>query len=671
MSQSQLRQRVDELKYLINQYSYEYHVLDAPTVSNDIWDSLLAELKKLEAEHPELVASDSPTQRVGSQIASSFKKVEHKTRMISLNDVFSRDEVEAWAQRMDNLLAGSPHQFFADIKMDGLACSIIYQDGLFKQAVTRGDGSVGEDVSENVRTIKNVPLRLIKTKGFEKFLVGRTEARGEIVMLKKDFMELNRQRQSTDEPIFANPRNLAAGTIRQLDPSIVASRPLQFRAYDIIRDDPEEIKTWLEAYQIATAIGLTRNQQASLFNNLSDVMSFVDNWDKQRDDLPFNTDGLVVKINNRQQYERLGIVGKQPRAAVAYKYAPETATAVIKDIVISLGRTGVATPVAVFDSIQIAGSQVRHASLHNADEIAKKDIRLGDTVVIYKAGDIIPQVQSVLLPLRPKQTKRFNFEIALQKQYPELEFERPDGEVAYRVKGTSSQLILKRALEHFASKSAMDINTLGSKNVATLVDNNLVNDIADIYNLNYEQVKRLDRFASLSAEKLIKAIYEAKKPTLARFIYGLGIRHVGFQTAIDLANRFLSIKGLEEATAEDLQRVDGVGQVVAESIIAWFDDEDNQALLNKFESYGVKPYHQRVDGKLSGKKFVVTGTLENLSRDQIADRVRQLGGVFQMTVSQDTDYLVIGEKAGSSKLSKAKEYNIEVINQAQLEELLK
>lgn len=671
MVPNQPKQRAAELRKLIGKYSYEYHILDNPSVSDEVWDSLLAELKGIESSHPELITKDSPTQRIGSVLVGGFKKIKHSKRMISLNDVFDRADVEAWVKRMGNLTPGMKHEYFTDIKMDGLACAIIYQDGLFTQAVTRGDGFVGEDVTQNVRTIKNVPLRLISAPGCEQFLHGRTEVRGEIVMLKSDFDKLNKDQAIKGLPEFANPRNLAAGTIRQLDPKIVAQRSLSFRAYDLLRDDESDPETWMQAYETVALLGITRNAQANIFDSLDGVMNFIDEWDKKRDDLPFWTDGLVVKINNRQQYERLGIVGKQPRAAVAYKYAPETATAVIKDIVISLGRTGVATPVAVFDSIQIAGSQVKHASLHNADEIAKKDIRLGDTVVIYKAGDIIPQVQSVLLPLRPKKTKRFNFEIALQKQYPELEFERPDGEVAYRVKGTSSQLILKRALEHFASKSAMDINTLGSKNVATLVDNNLVNDIADIYNLNYEQVKRLDRFASLSAEKLIKAIYEAKKPTLARFIYGLGIRHVGFQTAIDLANRFLSIKGLEEATAEDLQRVDGVGQVVAESIIAWFADEDNQALLNKFESYGVKPYHQRVDGKLSGKKFVVTGTLENLSRDQIADRVRQLGGVFQMTVSQDTDYLVIGEKAGGSKLSKAKEYNIEVINQAQLEELLK
>ena len=416
MPSQQASERANELRTLLNQYSYEYHVLDIPTVSDAIYDSLFGELKKIEAEYPELVAVDSPTQRVGNELKGGFKKVQHSSRMLSLNDVFDRAEVEAWVQRIDKLLPGRKHEFFSDVKMDGLACALVYEDGLFTQAITRGDSYVGEDVTNNVRTIKNVPLRLRAAKGFEKFLQGRTEIRGEIVMLKKDFEQLNEQRKKAGEPEFANPRNLAAGTIRQLDPQLVAERPLTFIAYDLQRSDPAEIPTHMFAYETLTAIGIRRNTQASVFDGLDNVMKFVDEWDKKRHELPFNTDGLVIKVNNRAQYVDLGIVGKQPRAAVAYKYAAEQATTVVKDIVISIGRTGAATPVAVFDPVVVAGSTVQHASLHNADEIARLDVRIGDTVVIFKAGDIIPKVENVVVELRPKSSKKFDYEQALKEQ---------------------------------------------------------------------------------------------------------------------------------------------------------------------------------------------------------------------------------------------------------------
>jgi len=611
MTLNQPEKRAKELRELISQYSYEYHILDNPSVSNNIWDSLLAELKKIEEKYPELITSDSPTQRVGSELVGGFKKVNHVKRMISLNDVFDRADVESWAKRMDNLLPGREHDFFTDIKMDGLACSIIYQDGLFLQAVTRGDGFIGEDVTENIRTIKNVPLRLRSHDGFEKFLSGRTEIRGEIVMLKKDFEKLNQNRLAAGEPEFANPRNLAAGTIRQLDPKLVAERPLQFRAYDLIRDDVSDVPTNIFAYEALSALGLTRNKEASVFAALNGVMKFVDNWDKKRHDLSFNTDGLVVKINNRAMFDELGIVGKQPRAAVAYKYAPEQATTVVRDIVISLGRTGAATPVAVFNPVIVAGSTVQHASLHNADEIKRKDVRVGDTVVIFKAGDIIPQVESVVMELRPTDSAVFDFEKALSMQYPELEFERPEGEVVFRAKGLTGPIILSRAVQHFASKGALDIDTLGDKNVIALVENGLVGDLADIYKLKVEQLLNLDRFAEISAHKLVDAIQNAKSPKLERFIYGLGIRHVGIQTAIDLANKFGSIEGLQVATIDQLQEVDGVGIVVAESIVAWFADPDNELLLTKFTELGIKPIYKKLTGKLDGKSFVVTGSQNN------------------------------------------------------------
>lgn len=662
--------RINELKNLLNRYSYEYHVNDAPSVSDAVYDGLFTELKKLEAEYPDLVTSDSPTQRVGNVLKGGFKKVEHRERMLSLNDVFDRAEVEAWVKRMDKVLPGRDHEFFCDIKMDGLACALIYEDGVLVQAVTRGDSFVGEDVTNNVRTIKNVPLRLYDDKNYKEFLHGRTEIRGEIVMLKKDFEKLNEQQAKLGKPAFANPRNLAAGTIRQLDPSLVAARPLRFMAYDLQRDDPDEVPTNMFAYEAISALGLSRNKQASVFTMLDDVMHFVDEWSDKRHDLPFNTDGLVIKVNNRAEFRKLGVIGKQPRAAVAYKYAAEQTTSVIRDIVISLGRTGAATPVAVFDPVQVAGTTVQHASLHNADEIKRLDARVGDTAVIFKAGDIIPQVEKVLPELRPKNSQPFDFEKTLHKQYPELEFVRLKGEVAYRVKGATGPLLLKRALEHFASKAALDIDTLGEKNVEALVDAGLVRDPAGIYQLTKDDLLKLDRFADISASKLIAAIADAKHPPLERFIYALGIRHVGVQTAIDLAKAFGSLEALQSATIDQLEAIDGVGKVVAESIAAWFADSDNEALLEKFKSLGVTPHFEAKTGKLAGLNFVVTGTLESMSRDEASDRIRALGGTFQTAVAKDTNYLVAGGKVGASKLKKAEQYGTKIINEKEFLELL-
>ena len=400
-------------------------------------------------------------------------------------------------------------------------------------------------------------------------------------------------------------------------------------------------------------------------------MEFVAAWEQKRHQLPFNTDGLVIKLNDRALYAQLGMVGKHPRGAVAYKYPAEEATTLVRDIVLSIGRTGAATPVAVFDPVIVAGTTVQHASLHNADEIARKDIRVGDTVVIYKAGDIIPQVDGVLLELRHAGSSPWSMEAELKRQYPELTFDRPAGEAVYRVHGVSGPLLLKRAIEHFASKGALDIDTLGEKNVVALVDAGLVHDLADIYALTKDQVLSLDRFADISAAKLVAAIADKKHPELPRFIFGLGIRHVGQQTAIDLAEHFMAMDALGHATLDELLQIEGVGDVVAESILAWFADPDNQQLLQKFKDLGVLPvYQSRAAGPLAGKSFVITGTLQTMGRDAAAERIRQLGGVFQTSVGKDTTYLVAGGKVGASKLKKAQSYGTQIIDEAALVGLL-
>lgn len=662
--------RALKLRNLINDYRYHYHVLDESTMTEAAADSLKHELAQIESVHPELITPDSPTQRVAGQALDKFVKVTHQTPMISLQDVFTRDEIEAWVQRIDKLQPSSTHEFFCDIKMDGLACALVYEDGVLERAITRGDSRVGEDVTANVRTIENVPLRLRHATGFESFLEGRTEIRGEIIMTKQAFDTLNQKQIAEDKPVFANPRNLAAGTIRQLDPRLVAERPLNFRGYDILRDNPEDILTFSRAYEVLRALGITCNQQTTTVQTVDALMAYAELWDRKRAELPFNTDGLVIKVNDRSRFAELGVVGKTPRGAVAYKYAAEEATTIIQDIVISIGRTGAATPVAVFEPVQLAGTTVQHASLHNADEIARLDVRRGDTVVIFKAGDIIPQVKNVLTDLRPISSKAYDFAAELTRQYPELEFERPDGEVVYRVKNVTSDILLKRSVEHFASKGALDIDTLGEKNVVALVDAGYVSDLADIYSLDKERLLALDRFAEVSAQKLLDAISAKRQPPLERFIYGLGIRHVGVQTAIDLANTFQSLDSLANATFEELQAVEGVGVVVAESIAAWFADEDNVALLTKFHTLGVQPQYELKMGKLQGVHFVVTGTLDAMGRDEAADAIRGLGGIFQSSVGKDTDYLVAGHNVGASKLAKAKAYGVKVISEDELLHLL-
>ncbi len=670
MDRSEAAERIEKLRTLINDYRYRYHVLDESTMSEAAADSLKHELTQLEEQFPDLITPDSPTQRVAGVALDRFTKVTHKIPMISLADVFDRSEVEAWAARIDKLSAKAGREYFCDIKMDGLACALIYENGKLVQAVTRGDSRVGEDVTANVRTIANVPLRLRSDEAYATFLKGRTEIRGEIVIFKAAFAKLNEKRRARGEPEFKNPRNLAAGTIRQLDPRLVAERPLTFLGYDLLRENPAEVPTNRFAYDAMAALGVACNTAAPVFTSIDEVMGYADKWKDARTALPFNTDGLVIKVNDRAEYAKLGVVGKTPRAAIAYKYAAEEATTVVKDIVISIGRTGAATPVAVFDPVHVAGTTVQHASLHNADEIARLNIRVGDTVIIYKAGDIIPQVERVLTELRPAGTHVFDFEAELARQYPELSFERPSGEVVYRVKGLTGPIILKRSLEHYASKGALDIDTLGEKNVEALVDAGLVADIADIYAITKKQLLSLDRFAEISAQKLLDAIAQAKEPHLERFLYGLGIRHVGTQTAIDLVHAFESLDAVAEATIEQLEAVEGIGVVVAESIAAWFADEDNIALLQKLRDYGVSPHYAKQTGKFDGLKFVVTGTLESMGREEAAARIRSLGGTFQSSVGKDTNYLVAGGKVGASKLKKAEAYGTTIINEDQFLELL-
>lgn len=656
MTKTEAESRIAKLRELINDYRYHYHVLDESIMSEAAADSLKHELSSLEKEFPELITPDSPTQRVAGKPLDKFEKVTHRDRMISLADVFSEDEVREW-DNTNRKLVGPVQEYFTDIKMDGLACALHYQDGLFTQAVTRGDGLVGEDVTMNVRTIENIPLRIDAE--------GHVEVRGEIVIFKADFDTLNARQKAAGEKPFANPRNLAAGSIRQLDPKVAASRKLRFMAYDLVEPN---LPKHSDAYVWLRSHGFRTSGEDKVFESLENgVFPEISRLENSRQNLPFNTDGMVIKINDRAVYQKLGIVGKTPRGAVAFKYPAEESTTRVKDIVISIGRTGAATPVAIFDPVQVAGSTVRHASLHNADEIARLDIRIGDTAIIYKAGDIIPQVKEVLTSLRPADTKPFDYLEALHQQYPELEFERPDGEVVYRVKGEDSKLILKRAIEYYASKSALDIEGLGEKNVAALVDAGLVTSIADLYRLEPRKVAQLERFAKLSADNLVRAIQDSKHPPLAKFIAALGIRHVGTQTAITLAQHFGSIDVLRDANLDQLIQLPDVGNTVAESILAYFADEDNLKQLDDLKSLGVEPeFVDQSTLPLVGKSYIITGTLESMGREAAEDKLRALGATVTGSVTKSTTALIVGAKPGKSKTDKAAKLGIPTITEAEL-----
>lgn len=669
MNKSQAKERIGKLREQIDDYRYRYHVLDDPMVTDEIYDSLTRELKELEERFPELLTPDSPTQRVGGKPLDKFVNVVHSMPMLSLNDVFTPEELEAWIERLRKLLPEQKtFEYHLDLKMDGLACALIYENGVLARGLTRGDGLVGEDITQNIRTIRSIPLRLRKdSKIPPEYYTGTLEVRGEILLYRKDFDALNKERKKAGLPEFMNPRNTAAGTVRQLDSTLVAARPLKFHAYALLADD---IKTKSEEYERASKLGFIVNKQTYHKNSFEGIIKVINEWDDKRKTLPFNTDGLVITLDDKSLYNRLGFVGKAPRGSVAYKYAPEQATSKVKDIFISIGRTGAATPVAMLEPTVIAGSLVQMATLHNQGEIERKDIRIGDTVAVHKAGDIIPEVIESLPKLRDGTQKKF----VMPKNCPDCGtklVKLKEDEAVWRCPNNSCPSRLSNQLRHFASKSALDIEGLGERNVELLLENELVKSPADFYKLKADDLLKLERFADISANKLITAIAEKKHPELHRFIYALGIRHVGAQTAVDLATSFKDFGKLSKTTVEELQEVEGIGTVVAESIVEWFAEPDNQKLIEDFSKVGVSPKQIEIkESAITGKRFVITGTLSEMGREEAAEKIRSLGGIFQSSVGKDTDYLVAGENTGSSKLEKANKYGTKIVDEQQLLRLL-
>lgn len=664
-NKKQAASRAAKLREQISEYRYRYHVLDDPTVNDEIYDSLTRELKQLEAEHPELVTPESPTQRVGGEPLDKFESVEHTVPMLSLGDAFSEEELRKWAERIAKLLGeGAKPDYHLDIKMDGLAATLIYEDGSLARGLTRGDGYRGEDVTQNLRTIPTIPLRL-REEGIS--TGGRVEVRGEVVIYKEDFKQINEAREEAGEATYANPRNLAAGSVRQLDPKLTAKRHLRFHAYGLLTDPPQA--TLDDEYKNVHKLGFLINQQHQVVKSLDEAMEFIKQWEEKRRDLPFGSDGIVVRVNGREQFEQLGVVGKAPRGAIAYKYPAEQATTKVKDIIVSIGRTGAATPVAVMEPVKVAGSTVQFATLHNEDEVARKDIRIGDTVVIQKAGDVIPEVVEPLPKLRDGSEQKFKMPKVCPVCNTKLKKHKAD-DVVWRCPNPNCPAKQRGQIFHFASKDAFDIEGLGEQNVKLLLKEGLVEDVADLYSLKQKDITKLERFADKSAENLVEAINEKKTVPLDRFLYGLGIRHVGRQTAIDLAERFGSLKKIQTASLEDFEAVEGIGDVVAHSIYAWFNEERNQKLLKKLKKAGVKPKRLKRGTKLEGKSFAITGTLEAMSRDEAAEKIRALGGKFQTSVSKETDYVVVGDNAGSSKLEDAKKHGTKQIREKELLKLL-
>ncbi|MCC6934427.1 MAG: NAD-dependent DNA ligase LigA [Candidatus Yanofskybacteria bacterium] len=658
------RERIEKLRKLIDQYRYEYHVLDRLSISEDALDSLKKELFDLEQEHPELITPDSPTQRVAGKPLEGFTKVEHPGRMISLNDAFSEADLRAWRERLENFL-GAPYRggFYCDLKMDGLAIELRYERGVLVQASTRGDGMVGEDVTQNIRTVEAVPLRLRDT---ERNIPETLLVRGEAFLMKSEFARINAELAENGEKTYANPRNLAAGTIRQLDPSVTAGRKLSFYGYSVVATDGAyggDFATHADEYAALRAWGVPVNPHGIVADDLDGVLAFYRAWEEKRDALDYEFDGTVISVNDNEIYRRAGIVGKSPRGAIAFKFAPRQAETVVEDIQVQVGRTGVLTPVAHLRPVHIGGTTVSRATLHNLDEVRRLDVRIGDTVIVGRAGDVIPDILKSLPELRPAGAKEFS----MPKKCPVCgaAIVQQNEQVAFVCPNTECPAKQRRSMYHFASRNALNIEGLGPQTLDQLLDAGLITDAADLFVLTPEDLLNLEGFADVSSAKLVGSIRSRKKVPLSRFVYALGIEHVGEETARALAHHFHTLSALAGASEGELVAVPDIGPVVARSIAEWFARPYNKQLLKKFDAAGVQVLAEKgaAKGKLSGKTFVVTGTLDSMSREEAEEKIRALGGKAVSSVSKATTAVIVGTNPGSAKIAAAQKYGTEQLTE--------
>ena len=663
MTLEEAARRVEELRREIEYHNYRYYVLDAPVISDAEFDRLMAELSAIEKAYPELVVPNSPTQRVGGAPREGFATVRHLTPMLSLANAFGAEELRDFDRRVRSVLPGEATAYVVEPKIDGLAVSLTYQNGEFVRGATRGDGEAGEDITPNLRTIRTVPLRLLKDAP------PILEVRGEVYMSKEAFIELNERREEAGEVPFANPRNAAAGSLRQLDPGITAHRKLDLFVYGVGYAEGINLKSHHETLAWLAVQGFKVNANR-LFSCIEDVIEFCLSWQKKRFDLPYAIDGMVIKLNSLEQQDRLGATMKSPRWAIAYKFPPEEAVTTLKDILVSVGRTGVLTPTAVFKPVRLAGTTVVRATLHNEDLIREKDIRIGDHIVVHKAGDVIPEVVRSLPEKRTGQERVFR--MPLDCPVCGAKTVREEGEVAVRCPNISCPARLKESLLHFASRNAMDIRGLGRALVEQLVEKGLVKTVADIYTLKREVLAGLERMGPKSAANLLSEIEASKKKDLSRLIFALGIRHIGERAGKVLAGRFGSLERLMAATEEQLTAVQEIGPKMAASIRSFFTEPRNRAVIKELAEAGVniRSYDTgAAAGPLAGKVFVLTGTLAGFTRDEAAERIESLGGRVASSVSRRTDYVVVGENPGS-KFDKARELGVTILDEEGFNRLL-
>ena len=682
MKKSETQKRIQKLRSEIARLREAYHTKNLPNVTDDVYDSLTKELKNLLEKYPEFNDPNAPENRVAGKPLDKFVKVKHKNRMLSLNDVFNEEELYDWEKRITKLLPPSAKiNYFCEVKFDGLAVSLIYEKGKFKMGATRGDGFIGEDITQNLKTIKSIPLVLLSP--YPDYI----EVRGEALMAKKIFISLNKQNEKEGKQIFANTRNAAAGSLRQLDPKLSAERKLDFSPYDIaeLKFSGSGLLTHSEKHQYLKNLGFQMDENSAICKNMEEVISFIKKFEKIRPNFPFGTDGVVISVDNLKLQEILGVVGKAPRYMAAFKYPAERATTIVKDIKINVGRTGVLTPLAIFEPTSVAGSMVSKATLHNADQIERLDLRVGDTVVIEKAGDVIPKVVEVLTRMRTGKEKKFNMVIKCPACGGKVE-KRQDLEnkesVAYYCVNPKCQAKDERYLEHFVS--AFEIYELGPKILRRFKDEGLITDAADIFTLNKEDITPLERFGEKSAENIIQEIKKKKKISFSKFLWALGILHVGEETARDLAINFGTLNKLSKAKIEEINNIENIGPAVSKSVYNYFQDKKNISFIEKLLKNGVviEKVEKIEAGKLNNMIFVLTGTLSQMSRELAKEKIISLGGKVASSVSKNTSYIVAGVEPGrsdseslqtrmSSKLTNAQKLGVKILNEKEFLDMIK
>lgn len=666
MTIDEATKKAEELRVQLDRWSREYYVLDQPTVEDYIYDKTYAELVAIEEQYPDLITADSPTQRVGGKILSSFEKVTHDIPLYSLNDVFNKEELLAFDQRVQKAI-GRPVAYCCELKIDGLSVSLRYENGEFVRGATRGDGSVGENITENLKTVRSVPIKLKEPMSIE--------VRGECFMPKRSFVKLNQKNEEEGKPVFANPRNAAAGSLRQLDSKITAKRNLDTFLYTVADFGPMQSTTQYEALEELDKIGFHTNHEKRLCHSIDEVWAFIEEYHEKRKDLPYEIDGIVIKVNDFSLQDQLGFTVKAPRWATAYKFPPEEVETVIEEIEWTVGRTGVVTPTAIMTPVRVAGTTVSRASLHNGDYIQMKDIRLNDTVQIYKAGDIIPEVAQVILDKRPKDSEPYKMPEHCPVCHSELV--HLDEEVALRCINPKCPAQMKEGLNHFVSRNAMNIDGLGPRVLEQMYDKKLVADVADLYKLTEEELLMLDKIKEKSANNILTAIDNSKENSVERLIFGLGIRHVGAKAAKILAEHFGDLETLSRSDFESIIQLDTIGDIIADSVVTYFDNEEVHELMEELKQAGVNLEYKgirstqlkEVESPFKNKTIVLTGKLTRFTREEAKETIENLGGKVTGSVSKKTDIVVAGEDAGS-KLTKAQELGVEVWTEDQMAEAL-